>query len=363
MARSSRSTRCSVSTGLVRKSVAPSFIARTASSTVAEGGHHDDGHVGVGFLGRLQDVEPAARGQPQVGEDDEEARGLQAAARLVGVAGLVDGEPRASERLAQHAPQRLLVLDDEHVRHGGRLGDGSGYRSRSQPGGMPFRRASSSRSARACASSSRPAFARLELGLRLRDLGLTGLLAVGVHEVGRVAIGAQPGDAVFDIAAMDFSAPLIASRSAVARPRHARSCRSAPRRRTGRLAAGIGVAAVLGSVVTVPRPVPAGPGEAMAGGEGCAGRSSFVNTCPGDGSGDGEAFAAGLAARFSRATSARDRVRGEGDGLGAGLRRVRAGGQRRRQHRRRRQRQGTPRHATSLPRNAASVESQDRAAS
>src|SRR5207342_2362907 len=75
-----------------------------------------------------------------------------------------------------------------------------------------------------------------------------------------------------------------------------------------------------GSLVTVPRPVPAGPGEAMAGGEGCAGRSSFVKTCPGDGSVDGEAvFAAGLAARFSRAASARDRARGEGDGLGLGF--------------------------------------------
>jgi hypothetical protein len=58
----------------------------------------------------------------------------------------------------------------------------------------------------------------------------------------------------------------------------------------------------------------------MAGGEGCAGRSSFVKTRPGDGSGAGEAvFEAGLAARFARATSASDRARGEGEGEGLGL--------------------------------------------
>jgi hypothetical protein len=92
------------------------------------GGHDDDGHVGIRFLGRLQDLEPAARGQLQVGEHDQHAGRLQAAPRLVGVAGLDDGEPAGFQRLAEHAPQGLLVLHDEHVRNGGKVGDGSGDR-------------------------------------------------------------------------------------------------------------------------------------------------------------------------------------------------------------------------------------------
>ena len=38
----------------------------------AEGGHDDDGDVGVRLLGRLQHVEAAARGEAQVGEHDQE---------------------------------------------------------------------------------------------------------------------------------------------------------------------------------------------------------------------------------------------------------------------------------------------------
>ena len=39
----------------------------------AEGGHDDDGHLRVGLPRRLQHVEAAARGQPQVGQDHQEA--------------------------------------------------------------------------------------------------------------------------------------------------------------------------------------------------------------------------------------------------------------------------------------------------
>ena len=47
----------------------------------AEGGHHDDRHSGVGLLGRLEDVEAAARGQAQVGEDRPGTRRPGCAAR------------------------------------------------------------------------------------------------------------------------------------------------------------------------------------------------------------------------------------------------------------------------------------------
>ena len=46
----------------------------------AEGGHHHHRHVRVRLLRRLQHVEAAARGQPQVGQDDEVAGGRRAAA-------------------------------------------------------------------------------------------------------------------------------------------------------------------------------------------------------------------------------------------------------------------------------------------
>ena len=163
------------------------------------GGHDDDGHVGVGLLGRLQDLEPAPRRQLQVGEHDEHARGLQPPARLVGVARLVDGEAARLERLAEHAAQGLLVLDDEDVRHGRRIGDGRVYRSRSQPDGMPFRRASSSRSAQRLARGLEGGLRALEVGLGLRDLGLARLLAVWIHEVGRTAVVAQLGDAALQL--------------------------------------------------------------------------------------------------------------------------------------------------------------------
>ena len=57
----------------------------------AEGGHHQHRRLGVGLAGRLQHVEAAARGQPEVGEDDQVAGGLEPPARLVGVARLFDG--------------------------------------------------------------------------------------------------------------------------------------------------------------------------------------------------------------------------------------------------------------------------------
>ena len=85
----------------------------------AEGGHHDHGRLGVGLARGLEHLEAAARGQAQVGEDDQVARGLEAAARLVDVARLLDAVAAGLEGLPQHGAERLLVLDDQDVGHGG----------------------------------------------------------------------------------------------------------------------------------------------------------------------------------------------------------------------------------------------------
>jgi hypothetical protein len=45
-----------------------------------ERGHDDDGHVGIRVLGRLQDLEAAARGELQVGEDDQDPLRIAGAA-------------------------------------------------------------------------------------------------------------------------------------------------------------------------------------------------------------------------------------------------------------------------------------------
>ena len=84
----------------------------------AEGRHHDDGRLGVGVPRGREHVEAAAGRQPQVGQDHEIAEGLQAPARLVRVAGLVDLVAARLERLPQHRAERLLVLDDQDLGHG-----------------------------------------------------------------------------------------------------------------------------------------------------------------------------------------------------------------------------------------------------
>ena len=85
----------------------------------AEGGHHHDRRLGVGVERRLQHVEPAARGQLQVGEHDEVAEGLELAAGLLGIARLVDGVAARLEGRPQHRAERLLVFDDQDVGQGG----------------------------------------------------------------------------------------------------------------------------------------------------------------------------------------------------------------------------------------------------
>ena len=84
-----------------------------------EGRHHHDRRLGVGLARGLEHVEAAAGGQPEVGEDDEVAEGREPPPGLVGVRRLVDRVAARLEGLPQHGAERLLVLDDQDVGHGG----------------------------------------------------------------------------------------------------------------------------------------------------------------------------------------------------------------------------------------------------
>ena len=83
----------------------------------AVGGHEDDGHIGVGRLRGAQHVEARAVRHPQVGEDEAEGLArerLRGGARVLGLGDRVAG---ALQRQPQHAPQALLVFDEQDVRH------------------------------------------------------------------------------------------------------------------------------------------------------------------------------------------------------------------------------------------------------
>ena len=109
----------------------------------AEGGHDDDRDVGVDFLRRAQHAEAVALGQPQIRQHQGRLCLLQHPHRFRLVARLEDDVSVTLERMTQHRAQRVLVFDDENLR-----GDRHAASSqRSQPGGTPERRASSSRSA------------------------------------------------------------------------------------------------------------------------------------------------------------------------------------------------------------------------
>ena len=80
----------------------------------AVGGHHDDRQLGVELLGRAQHAEAVADRQLQVGEDDRRTRLPQLLDRFGLVARLEDRVPLRLERVPQHRPQRVLVLDEEN---------------------------------------------------------------------------------------------------------------------------------------------------------------------------------------------------------------------------------------------------------
>ena len=108
----------------------------------AVGGHHDDRHVGVDFLRRAQHAEAVAVRQPQIGEHERRLGLLQLPDRLRLIARLEDGVALTLERMPEHRPQRVLVFDEENLGGSGHAGA-----QRSQPGGTPALRASSSMSA------------------------------------------------------------------------------------------------------------------------------------------------------------------------------------------------------------------------
>ena len=117
----------------------------------AERRHDDDRQLGIELLRRAQHAEAVAFGQPQVGQHDRGSAGVQRGFGFGLIARLDDGVALRLERMAQHRAQRVLVLDEQNG--GWRLaahGWTRGRRAhRSQPGGTPARRASSSRSATA----------------------------------------------------------------------------------------------------------------------------------------------------------------------------------------------------------------------
>ena len=102
----------------------------------AVGGHHDDRQLGIDLLGGPEHAEAVALGSRR---SDRTTAGLFLLQRRHGL-GLIarfdDGVPLRLERMPQHRPQGVLVLDDENL--GGQ---------RTQPAGTPARRASSSMSA------------------------------------------------------------------------------------------------------------------------------------------------------------------------------------------------------------------------
>ena len=107
---------------------------------VAECGHHDDRQLGVQVLRGAQHAKTIAIGQPEIGEDHGRAHRLKRGHRLGLIARFDDGVPLRLERVTQHRPQRVFVLDQQDRR----IGCLTGARAhRSQPGGTPARRASS----------------------------------------------------------------------------------------------------------------------------------------------------------------------------------------------------------------------------
>ena len=107
---------------------------------VAERGHHDDRQLWIELFGEPEHAEPVAFRQAQIGQHHGGSNGLKGRGGLGLIAGLDHGVPLRFERMPQHRPQRVLVLDEQDRR----ISCFAGARAhRSQPGGTPARRASS----------------------------------------------------------------------------------------------------------------------------------------------------------------------------------------------------------------------------
>ena len=154
----------------------------------AERRHHDDRQLRVEFLGRAQDAEAVALGQPQVGQDHAGAAGAQRRIASAWSRASMTAWPCASSAMAEHRAQRVLVLDEQDRRD---RPDGARGTYRSQPAGTPSRRASSSSSGIARRSSLDDLLQAIEFGERLlairADLRLLRRI-VAVHEIGRERI-------------------------------------------------------------------------------------------------------------------------------------------------------------------------------
>ncbi len=173
-------------------------------------GHHDDRHIGVELLRRAQHAKPVAFGQAQVREHDRGAL-LKHAHGLGLIPRLEHGMTLPLERVPEHRTQRVLVFDDENLSGGGHS-DGSCYRS--QPGGTPAFRASSSVSA-ICL-------------LQLFDLALDAIrflgrvlasiqVLVALEQIALVVVGRQSAQPRLQRVVNDLSTPQV-----FARRRHAR---------------------------------------------------------------------------------------------------------------------------------------------
>ena len=145
----------------------------------AERGHHDDRQLRIELLGRAKHAEAIAlRAAADPTARRPAARSRSACDGFGLVARFDHRVALRLERMAQHGAQRVFVLDEQN----GRIGGAAGH-YRSQPGGTPARRASSSRSAIAFCLVDDRLLQPVELGERLLAVGgddgaLRGIVAV-----------------------------------------------------------------------------------------------------------------------------------------------------------------------------------------
>ncbi len=82
----------------------------------AERGHHDHGQLGVELLGGAQHAKTVAVGQPEIRQHQARPRRSQHLHCLGLVARFEHRVALRLERMAQHRPQRILVLDEKDGR-------------------------------------------------------------------------------------------------------------------------------------------------------------------------------------------------------------------------------------------------------
>ena len=238
-ARPTTSCRWSGSTGLARKSRAPSLHRRDGVLHAAVGGHDDHGNRGVDGLHRAQHAEAVAGRQPQVGDDD----GRRVAGQHRLGFGLVAGLDHADGR-ATRAPAAASCAASRDPRRRGR----------------PARRVAPARRVTSFSGASRPARPPCGLVLDGGDrLGLRRDLALHALELGdrlravlsddgslrRIVavdeVGGQGADRASAALRRTSSTRSSCSRAAVMRPfQYAWSRASAPAAGAAAASAGVG---------------------------------------------------------------------------------------------------------------------------